>query len=543
MAKKIQDHDTLIAWRDKYNESVNDLDSLKNRLDALETGGVTDGELIALRHSTSLDYEGATAGERIENTEQHILANMERIESLENRDLKLINVRDKGAMGDGVTDDSAAIQQALDEAYANGGGEVYIPAGTYALKATLLIYSNTRVRCDMGAKIIRAARISNLIRSGIGNVPAYDGVQNVEIIGGTWDFNAEQFPSPGSHFMFGHCENIIIRDATILNVYNNHHIEFNAVRGGRVLNCIIKGYYGTRTATEAIQLDLMKSATQFSHYGLYDNTTCDDILIQGCWFEDLCRGIGSHSATKGFYHTNIRIVDNHFKNLTAHAILGYQYLYCDVIGNTFEDCQLAVELRPGVGADASECGYYTIQGNVVTNMRGESNSYGIWLNGDPGVRILFSTVTGNVINGTSHDGIKVDYNFQSVVQGNTIRNAGRHGISSVGTQFSVFSSNTISESGQIGLSLNDSSDNVVVGNLSRDNQKNDTDRGNIQLGNKSDRNNVQANTCRGGADYGIYVTSTCNNNFVTNNDLRTGGKVMPFRNSSSTTVTSAGNLV
>lgn len=53
------------------------------------------------------------------------------------------NVRDFGATGDGSTDDSVAIQLAL-----NNAGEVYIPAGTYIVNSTLFIKSNTRLFGD-----------------------------------------------------------------------------------------------------------------------------------------------------------------------------------------------------------------------------------------------------------------------------------------------------------------------------------------------------------------------------------------------------------
>ena len=48
------------------------------------------------------------------------------------------NVLDYGAVGDGVTDDTLAIQAALD----SGAGSVYLPEGIY-LFSTLIVNKNT----------------------------------------------------------------------------------------------------------------------------------------------------------------------------------------------------------------------------------------------------------------------------------------------------------------------------------------------------------------------------------------------------------------
>lgn len=50
-------------------------------------------------------------------------------------------VKAYGATGDGVTDDTAAIQAALDAASANGGGTVFFPAGEYVINDALHSYS------------------------------------------------------------------------------------------------------------------------------------------------------------------------------------------------------------------------------------------------------------------------------------------------------------------------------------------------------------------------------------------------------------------
>jgi len=78
-----------------------------------------------------------------------------------------LNVRDFGAVGDGVTDDTAAMQETLDAAYGAGGHGidyhfsrvVIIPAGTYRTTAPLTI-CNT-----WGAHVIGAGMSSTIIRN------------------------------------------------------------------------------------------------------------------------------------------------------------------------------------------------------------------------------------------------------------------------------------------------------------------------------------------------------------------------------------------
>ena len=48
-----------------------------------------------------------------------------------------VSVKDYGAVGDGVSDDTAAIQAAIDAVFANGGGEIAIPVGTYKITSAL----------------------------------------------------------------------------------------------------------------------------------------------------------------------------------------------------------------------------------------------------------------------------------------------------------------------------------------------------------------------------------------------------------------------
>ena len=62
------------------------------------------------------------------------------------------NVRDIGAVGDGVTKDTAAVQKALD-ACVGTGGRVIVPAGTYLI-GTIRLKDRTELRLEKGATLL-----------------------------------------------------------------------------------------------------------------------------------------------------------------------------------------------------------------------------------------------------------------------------------------------------------------------------------------------------------------------------------------------------
>jgi len=71
------------------------------------------------------------------------------------------NVKAYGALGNGTTDDSAAIASAISAANTAGGGTVFFPAGTY-LTGTQLIYSNiTYQGAGMDATILKLKPATN----------------------------------------------------------------------------------------------------------------------------------------------------------------------------------------------------------------------------------------------------------------------------------------------------------------------------------------------------------------------------------------------
>lgn len=61
---------------------------------------------------------------------------------------RVIDVKDFGAIGDGVTDDTSAIQAAIDAAYTNYNKTVHIPNGIYKLTGRITITQGVMIVCE-----------------------------------------------------------------------------------------------------------------------------------------------------------------------------------------------------------------------------------------------------------------------------------------------------------------------------------------------------------------------------------------------------------
>ena len=73
----------------------------------------------------------------------------------------IVSVKKTGAVGDGLTDDTKAIQQAIDQLAANGGGTVYVPPGVYAINAKKSIQLKSKVDMYMRDTLTELAAIPN----------------------------------------------------------------------------------------------------------------------------------------------------------------------------------------------------------------------------------------------------------------------------------------------------------------------------------------------------------------------------------------------
>lgn len=99
-----------------------------------------------------------------------------------------VNVMDFGAIGDGVADDTDAIQRAIDSVKDKGGGVVYFPSATfYRTSKPIYTYDSIKLK-GFSAK---ASNIKNYgedytiisLGTGINNVNRYQGIEDLTITG------------------------------------------------------------------------------------------------------------------------------------------------------------------------------------------------------------------------------------------------------------------------------------------------------------------------------------------------------------------------
>lgn len=291
----------------------------------------------------------------------------ERVSALEEKEQEAIdfesdllfgtNVKSKGAYGDGQTDDTTALQNALNEK-----GVVYVPNGTYLISSSLKIYSNTHLIMDKNAVILRNSNnVKCLIYSyWEATTTAYNGQHDITIEGGTLDLGTG-YSQGGCGLGFQHCQNLTIRDVTIKHQNSGYHcIDCGGSKNVRIENCLFTDCITNNYAAEMVQIDATISSTSFpiinypSDSACYDNTPCTNVEICGCKFytNNYSPAIGNHSLGN---HTYINIHDNFMHGTGASGVRGavafadsanatdFVYIHDNFIDNYSDGFQFVVD--------------------------------------------------------------------------------------------------------------------------------------------------------------------------------------------------------
>jgi hypothetical protein len=386
-------------------------------------------------------------------------------------------VRDYGASNN-AADSHSNIQNALNAARDAGGGTVYIPNGTWNIGADALrIYSNTTLLLSDGANVVRNVGLQggSMLINGVNGASysGYNGQVNIKVIGGTWDSQGNrsgQLTVPHNIFSFGHSQNILFEGVTFKNVNGYHAIEINSTRNALVKRCRFMGFInpgtfgGTnRDYSEAVQIDAMFRSSLFGDFGSYDKTTCDNVIVEGCWFGASGdsntvawpTAVGSHSADTESgavlterWHTNTKIINNHFEELTEWAVRT-DAVHREVLisGNTFKLCSggIGIGFKTLATSESWQPSYnYVISNNIFQDAIGTSR---------------------DAIQARSVDGMVIENNIIRRNPGNSGSAGGRHGVYLINALETIINSNRFEWINQHGIFLDNPEDCMVSNNL------------------------------------------------------------------------------
>ena len=295
-----------------------------------------------------------------------------------------------GAVGDGTTDDTSAIQSAVN----NKGLLVFETGKTYRVTSTIRIPKNVVIDLNGSTIVSEYKHLFFNFLSTDTSFTGYNGNGNITIKNGT---------IVGGAISFAHGENIVIDNVQFKNSINDHFLEIAGCKAYSIRNCSFVGMENLNTSVlEYINIDpcvygnfpWVSNGSAF-----YDNTVNDGIYIRNCKFS-LGSGtyaygynaVGVHS-TGGVSakHTNINIVGNDIKGFTGCG------LRINMMNGVFIDENNIQTVGNGIVlGDVSDCENIVIKDNYVVSSNGSKL---VKTNG----RYTNLTVVGNKTAGTIED--------------------------------------------------------------------------------------------------------------------------------------------
>lgn len=482
------------------------------------------------------------------STVDHMLIGADGNELMAHMANSWVNVKDKGATGDGSTDDAAAVQAALDQASSTyAGSTVYFPSGTYKVNSELEIKGSCAIVMDEGCTVIRGSSSMQYIFRNFNSSYAptvYGGRGKISFTGGTIDGGATSLTTSCTSVCIAHADTVSFDDVTFQNVVDWHGVELNSTRNGKVRNCTFQGLRivtAGRHISEAVQIDLAINSTALPGIGAgaYDDTPCLDILIEGC----TVRGLGSygsfgavtgsHSWADGSKHKEIRIIGNYGQDLNDYFASIQNYDDVVIANNTAVNCNsfLQIVMPASMTADMFN---FAVTNNVVRGLGVQNNNTAV---NDYGVQILGIDATsagsiirqvnfsGNVIEDVANNtnGIHLLNVSDMIFNGNVLQNmtGSNAAVRLTGCAKGVYSGNKIDGASGRGFHVSDGTNINSAHTVLSGNQVSFTGSGVSAFDVTSIKTNITGNTIymnqhgRAIAFFGAADWCSCTNNMMT----------------------------
>lgn len=251
------------------------------------------------------------------------------------KNTEFLSILDFGAKGDGVTDDIAAWNACSSVRQGEWAFIKFNTGKTYYFNQIIRVYPKTVILIEEGAVIkLSGSTQARFFNGDVGNSTyayGYDGDGDIHFTGkGVIDCN-----SGNGAAGFAHGKDISFTGITFQNASNTYFIEINSSRNVTISGCTFQDMGNTDGGLyEMLQFDYANEVG-FPSFGAYDNTPCENVLVENCVFRDGSQGIGTHASPAVEAHKGIRIINNGLFNLTLNGIRAQGWAYGSVVSNNY----------------------------------------------------------------------------------------------------------------------------------------------------------------------------------------------------------------
>lgn len=314
------------------------------------------------------------------------------------------NIEDYGAVNDGISISTQAINQAITACSENGGGKVVIPPGTFR-SGTIHMKDRVELHLEIGATLLASSDHNDFPRQpqpkyrsqkdpgGWYSLIYADGVSNIAITGfGTIDGNGSlQKPLPGlprndqdgrtRNILFISCKKVRVEGIKMINAgtWNQHYLDCEDVMIDRV-----EVFNHSNRNNDAIDIDgcrrfvLSNSILDSDDDAITLKSTgkaaTQDVVITNCVVSSFCNGIKAGTESTGGFRniciSNCVIKPSSYttKHLPDNARRGTTGISLEIVdGGTMEGVAIS-----NVTIEETKCPLYIRLGNRARKHTGDA---------------------------------------------------------------------------------------------------------------------------------------------------------------------------